>query len=78
MVSRKGTIDDVAAEVAVQAIKDFGISGDVIVKTDNEEAINALRHRIQVLHPGAALQQMPAPHEHESNGVIENGNKVGK
>ena len=45
--------------------------------SDNEEAIDALRHRVQALHPGAALGQMPVAHEHESNNVIENGNQIG-
>ena len=50
----------------------------MIIKTDNEEAINALRHRAQALHPGPTLEQTPAEYEHESNGVIENANKLGK
>ena len=67
-----------AAEVAAQGIRGCGITGPAVLKTDNEEAIIALRHRVRALHPGAALEQAPAPHAHESNGVIESGNKVGE
>ena len=78
VVPQKGALDVVAAEVAEQGLRDFGITGAVILKSDNEEAINALRRRVMALHPGATLEQTPAAYEHESNGVIENGNKLGK
>ena len=78
VVPQKGALDVVAAEVAEQGLRDFGITGAVILKSDNEEAINALRRRVMALHPGATLEQTPAAYEHESNGVIENGNKIGK
>ena len=75
VVPQKGALDVVAAEVAEQGLRDFGITGAVILKSDNEEAINALRRRVMALHPGATLEQTPAAYEHESNGVIENGNQ---
>ena len=78
VVPQKGALEIAAAEIAEFGIKEFGITGDVILKSDNEDAINALRHRVQALHPGAALEQLPAAYEHESNGVVENGNKLGK
>ena len=78
VVPQKGALDEVAAEIAAKGIREFGITGAVILKSDNEDAINALRHRVAALHPGAALEQTPAAYEHESNGVVENGNKVGK
>ena len=77
VVPRKGGNEDIAAEVAAQGLKDFGIMGAVILKCDNEAAILALRSRVMELHPGA-LAQEPAPGEHESNGVIENAVKLGK
>eukprot|EP00969_Alexandrium_andersonii_P338309 14951202-Alexandrium_andersonii.AAC.1 len=45
VVPAKGALDVVAAEIAERGIRDFGITGEVIVKSDNEEAINALRAR---------------------------------
>ena len=67
-----------ATELAAHGLKDFGIHGAVILKSDNEEAINALRHRVQAMHPGLTLGQMPAARAHDSNGVIENANKRGQ
>lgn len=78
VVPRKGALEIVAAEVAQRGIRDFGITGPVIIKSDGEGPILALRRRVQALHPGEALEQGPAAYEHESNGVIENGNKLGK
>ena len=78
MVPQKGTLETAAADIAAQGIRELGITGTIIIKTDNEDAINALRRRVQALHPGEALEQTPAAHEHESNGIIENGNKLGK
>ena len=78
VVPQKGAVDLVATEIVEGGLKAFGITGDVILKTDNEDAINALRRRVQALHPGAALEQTPAAYGHESNGVIENGNRMGK
>ena len=77
VVPRKGVLEEVAAEVAQRGIRDFGIVGPVVIKTDGEGPIVALRRRVQAMHPGA-LEQSPAAHEHESNGIIENGNKLGK
>ncbi len=70
--------EGVAVETAVQGIKDFGIAGALILKSDNEDAINALRRGVKAMLPHTTLEQMPAAYEHESNGIIENGNKVGK
>ena len=78
VVPHKGALDVVATEMATHGLRDFGIQGAVILKSDNAEAIDALRHRVQAMHPGSALGHMPAAHEHESNGVVENGNKLGK
>ena len=78
MVPQKGALDVAAAGVAGQGIRGFGVTGQVILNTDNEGAGNALRIRVQGLHPGAAFEQTLAAYEHEPNGVIENGNKLGK
>ena len=37
-----------------------------------------MRRRVAELWPGPSLEQSPAAYEHESNGVIESGVKVGK
>eukprot|EP00969_Alexandrium_andersonii_P218435 9648706-Alexandrium_andersonii.AAC.1 len=44
-VPAKGALDVAAAEIAERGIREFGITGEVILKSDNEEAINALRAR---------------------------------
>ena len=76
--AHKGTLETVAADVATQGIREFGIAGTIIIETDSEDATNALRRRVQALHPGEALEQTPAARAHESNGLTENGNKFGK
>ena len=63
--------------MALRGIRDFGIVGQLIIKPDGEGPILALRRKVQSMHPGA-LEQNPAAYEHESNGIIENGNKLGK
>ena len=55
-----------------------GARGAVIFKFESEEAIDALRHRLQALHLGAALEHMPTPYAHEGRGVVGDGSKVGK
>eukprot|EP00969_Alexandrium_andersonii_P156818 6932947-Alexandrium_andersonii.AAC.1 len=62
----------VVAEIAERGIRDFGITGEVILKSDNEDAIDALRARVFV------LGQTPAAYGHESNCVLEKGDKLGK
>ena len=53
-------------------------SEPVALERDNEAAIRALRRRVAELWPGPSLEQSPAAHEHESNGVVESGVKVGQ
>ena len=36
-----------------------------------------VRRRLQGLHPGAALEQAPAAHEHTPNGITGAGHNVG-
>ena len=76
-VPRKG---DCEASLAMEGLRGFGLvpGQPVILKCDNERAIVALRKRVAELWGGGALDQAPAPGEHESNGIIENGVKVGK
>eukprot|EP00969_Alexandrium_andersonii_P366897 15469524-Alexandrium_andersonii.AAC.1 len=78
VVPAKGALDLAAAEAAERGIRDVSVTGEVILKSDNEDAINALRARVSALRPGSVWEQTPAAYEHESNGVIENGNRLGK
>eukprot|EP00969_Alexandrium_andersonii_P108343 4779572-Alexandrium_andersonii.AAC.1 len=50
---------------------DFGVACELIPKSDDEEAINALRTRVQGLRPVADLEQMPAAHGHAWAGLVE-------
>eukprot|EP00969_Alexandrium_andersonii_P143445 6342106-Alexandrium_andersonii.AAC.1 len=77
VVPAKGALGVVAAEIAERGLRDFGTAGEAILKSDNEEAIDALRARVSGLRPGSVLEQTPAAYAHESNGVVENGNKLG-
>ena len=79
-VPRKGECTMAAGPLAQEGLLGFGIARGqpVTLKCDNENAILALRDRLAVLQGGGVLKQSPAPHEHESNGVIENGVKLGK
>ena len=80
MVPRKGSAEAVAAELANEGIRGFGImtAEPVTLKSGSEAAILAPRRRVAELWPGPSLEQSPAAHEHESNGVIESGVKIGK
>ena len=80
VVPRKGRDEDVATELALEGIRGFGISDKqrVVLKSDNEGPILALRRRVAAIWPGGVLEQSPAPYESESNGVVENGVRMGK
>ena len=80
VVPRKGSAEAVAAELANEGLRGFGVTEaeSVTLKSDNEAAVLALRRRVAALRPGPVLEQGPAPHEHESNGIVESGVKIGK
>ena len=80
VVPRKGSAEAVAAELANEGLRGFGVTEaeSVTLKCDNEAAVLALRRRVAALWPGPVLEQGPAPHEHESNGIVESGVKIGK
>ena len=59
-------------------IKELGTAGVFIRMSDNEGASNALRRRVQALHPGAALDQTPVAHDRESRGVTVRGRNIGE
>jgi hypothetical protein len=77
-VERKGAEDAVTVARAVECLKGFGHRGRVLIKTDGEPAILALKEKImQSLSDGAIAIESP-PHESESNGSVENGVKFVK
>ena len=80
VVPRKGSAEAVAAELASEGLRGFGVTTGqpVTLKSDGEAAVRALRRRVAELWPGPALEQTPPAHEHESNGVVEAGVKIGK
>jgi hypothetical protein len=80
VVPVKGVGADMAHAVqrAVEGVHDLGHRGAVVVKTDNEPALLALREAIMgQLHEGAIPVQ-PVPGESASNGAMENGVKLFK
>ena len=80
VVPRKGRWEELAAELATDGLRGFGLpeSQKIVLKTDGEEAIVALRGRVAALWPAGAQVQTSPPHEHEANGVIESGVRLGK
>ena len=67
VVPRKGRSEAVAAELAFEGIRGFGIGEGqrIVVKCDNEESILALRYRVLAMWPGGSLEQEPTVYEHE-------------
>ena len=74
VVPNKSTILDqgAAAERASEGIRRFGFREKVIIKTDNEPAILALRDLIMAKLQISVLEEEPQPHESQSNGAVEN------
>ena len=80
VVPVKGVGADMAHAVqrAVEGVHELGHRGPVVVKTDNEAALLALREAIMAeLHEGAIPVQ-PVPGESESNGSTEAGVRLFK
>ena len=61
MVPRKGSAEAVAAELANEGIRGFGVTANqpVTLKNDGEVAVRALRRRVAELWPGPTLEQTP-------------------
>ena len=77
--SRCTVLDEgAAAERATDGIRRFGLRDKVIIKTDNEPAILALRDLIQAKLNVNVLEEEPQPHESQSNGAVENCVKLVK
>ena len=78
VVPVKGADMQHAVQRAVEGVHDLGHRGPVVIKTDNEPAVLALREAImKELHEGA-LPVQPTPGESESNGVVESGVRLFK
>ena len=80
VVPVKGVGADMAHAVqrAVEGVHELGHRGAVVVKTDNEPALLALREAIMgQLHEGAIPVQ-PVPGESASNGATESGVRLFK
>ena len=78
MVSSKGIEDHVTVDRAVKAVRRFGLNADIVIKVDNESPLKKLREKIMDQLPSGAVPQEPAPHESQSNGIIESGVKTYK
>ena len=54
VVPRKGPVEEVAAELALEGVRGFGVTGTspCILKCDNEASIKALRARVGAMLPG--------------------------
>jgi hypothetical protein len=74
----KGTCYEEAAARAVEGIKAFGHTAKILVKVDNEPALQALRDEVIQLLGQQAVPQAPPANESESNGAVENGVKIFK
>ena len=78
VMRKKGTCLEEAVEGVIQGVRDFRINGRVMVKTDNEPSLIALRNAAIERLPGGAIPVTTAARESESNGSIENGVKLFK
>ena len=78
VVPTRSTVLDqgAAAERAAEGIRRFGLRDKVIVKTDNEPALLALRDLVLAKLKIGVLEEEPQPHESQSNGAVENGVKL--
>jgi hypothetical protein len=77
-VEKKGAEDPDEVSRAVEGVRRFGHRGKILLKTDGEPAILALKEKMmQSLSDGAISIESP-PHESESNGAVDNGVKLVK
>jgi hypothetical protein len=75
-VERKGVEDENAFARALECIRGFGHRGRILLKTDNEPAILALKTKVLESLLDGAISVEPPAHESESNGGVENGVKL--
>ena len=53
-----------------------GPGGHIILKSDNERAMAAVRHAIAKFHGGVVVQESPAKGESQSNGAVEGAGRI--
>ena len=80
VVPVKGVGSDMAHAVsrAVEGVHELGHRGPVVVKTDNEAALLALREATMAQMHEGAIPVQPVPGESESTGVTESGVRLFK
>ena len=76
VVPHKGADLETAVERAADGVRELGHRGQIVLKTDNEPALMALREAVMAKLPGGAIPIQPPPGESQSNGGIENGVKL--
>ena len=74
----KGVVLEESVDRALDAIKGFGHRGSILLKTDNEAALQALREAVANRLPEGALAVNPPARESESSGSVENAVKLFK
>jgi hypothetical protein len=77
-VEHKGAEDAEIVMRVVESIRRFGHRGRILLKTDGEPAILALKEAAMRQLTDGAIAVEPPPHESESNGGVENGVKLMK
>ena len=78
VMQHKGASTEEAVDRGLKGIIDFGHRGAILVKTDNEPALIALRDALLARLPEGAAPVLVPVRESESNGAIENGVKMFK
>eukprot|EP00974_Lingulodinium_polyedra_P084535 8182808-Lingulodinium_polyedra.AAC.1 len=68
----KGVCTDEVATRAAEGIKSFGHKGKILIKTDNEPALVALRKEACRKLEDGVIPVVPPEGESQSNGAIEN------
>jgi hypothetical protein len=77
-VLQKGAESESEAARVVECVRSFGHRGKVVLKSDGEPAILALKEAIARRLPDGAVTLESAPTESESNGAVENAVKLVK
>jgi hypothetical protein len=72
-MERSGAEDEDAISRALECVRGFGHRGRLILKTENEPAILALKNKLLERLTDGAIALEPPPHESESNGGSRTG-----
>ena len=68
-------IKDICAELKVWG-HPGGEKGVIIIKSDGERAIGAVREAVSKFHGGRVIPEAPAKGESQSNGIVEEAGKT--